>query len=189
MAVVALIALSGAVSAAEGEGPGRLVAYVCGVWPAKPRLDVQMMDDTPREKAMRDAIAAQLVAEGYGVTSDASTRVTFEIQLSRELDPIREGYLGKVQATNRDQEFQLHLWDNKGDSVLGGVQRPSGSTGPNTNRLTIYVQDKVTGQCLWRAEASHPMEGTNEIEAVRRLLPIVLRHLGKTVSFTAFSID
>ena len=105
------------------------------------------------------------------------------------LDPIRQGYLGKVQATNREQEFQLHLWDNNGDSVLGGVQRPSSATGPNTNRLTIYIQDKTSGQCLWRGEVSHPMEGNNEVEAVRRLLPVVLRHIGKSVPPTAFSID
>ena len=189
MTIAALVALSGAASAAEGDGPGRLAAFVCGVWPAKPRLDVQLMDDTARDKAVRDAIAAELRTEGYGVASDAPTRLTFEVELSRELDPIRQGYLGKVQATNRDQEFQLHLWDSKGDSVLGGVQRPAGSTGPNTNRLTLYVQDKATGQCLWRGEVIHPMEGTNEVQAVRRLLPIVLRHIGKTVPSTAFSID
>lgn len=189
MTIAALVAFSGTAGAAEGEGPGRLVAFVCGVWPAKPRLDVQLMDDTPREKAMRDAIAAELKTQGYGVASDAPTRLTFEMELSRELDPIRQGYLGKVQANNREQEFQLHLWDNTGDSVLGGVQRPAGSTGPNFNHLTVYVQEKTTGQCLWRAEVSHPMEGTNEVEAVRRLLPVVLRHIGKPVPPTAFSID
>ena len=189
MAAMGLVAFSGPAAAAEGEGPGRLTAFVCGVWPAKPRLDVQMMDDTPRESALRDAISAELKADGYSIASDATVRVTFDAEIRRTLDPIRQGYLGRVQANNREQEFQLHLWDNQGDSVIGGVQRPSGSTGPNVNHLTVYVQDKTTGQCLWRGEATHPMDGADEVAAVRRLLPFLLRYFGKTVPSTPFLAD
>jgi hypothetical protein len=189
IAVAALAALSGAALAAEGEGPGQLVAFACGTLPAKARVDVQMMDDTPRDKALRDAIAAELRAGGYPVAADAPVRVTFEAEIERDLDPTRQGYLGKLDSTNRRTEFQLNLWSSQGDSVLGGVQRPAGSTGPNVNHIVVSVNDKTNGKCLWRAEATHPMEGANEVESFRRIIPIVLRHMGQTVSPTAFSID
>jgi hypothetical protein len=189
IAVAAFFALSGAAPAAEGEGPGQLVAFACGVVPAQARLDVQLSDDTPREKALRDSVAAALKGEGYALAADAPVRVTFEAALARELDPARQGYLGKLDSTNRRTEFQLNLWSSQGDSVLGGVQRPAGSTGPNVNHLTVFVHDKTNGRCLWQGEAMHPMEGANEVEALRRLVPVVLRHFGKTVPQTAFSLD
>lgn len=189
IAVAALFALSGVAPAAEGEGPGQVVAFACGVVPTKARVDVQVMDDTPREKALRDSIAATLRGEGYALAPDAPVRVTFEAGIARTLDPIRKGYIGKVDATNRVQEFQLNLWSSEGDSVLGGVQRPAGTTGPNVNHLTIFVHEKSTGRCLWQGEATHPMEGGNEVEATRRLVPVVLKYFGKTVSLTAFSLD
>jgi hypothetical protein len=182
-------ALSGVAVAAEGEGDGQLVAFACGTLPAKTRLDVQMMDDTPREKALHDAIAAELRRSGYGVAADAPIRVTFEAELMRERDPTRQGYLGKLDSTNRRTEFELNLWSSQGDSVLGGVQRPGGVGGPNVNHLIVSVNDKSTGKCLWRGEATHPMEGTNEVGAVRLLVPFVLRHIGQTLPPTAFSID
>jgi hypothetical protein len=189
IAVAAFFALSGIAPAAEGEGPGQLVALACGVVPPKARLDVQLSDDTPREKALREAIAAALKGDGFAVATDAPVRVTFEAQINRVLDPTRKGYIGKVDATNRAQEFQLNLWSSEGDSVLGGVQRPAGSTGPNVNHLTVFVHDKANGRCLWQGEATHPMEGPNEVEALRRLVPVVLKHFGKTVPLTAFSLD
>jgi hypothetical protein len=188
MAMAALAACSGA-AAAEDEGAGHLVAFACGVLPAKTKVDVQMMDDTPREKAMRDAIAAQLRAGGYAVAADAPVRVTFEAEIERERDPARQGYLGKLDSTNRRTEFELNLWSSQGDSVLGGIQRPAGSAGPNVSHIIVSANDKANGKCLWRGEATHPMDGSDEVEAFRRIIPIVVRHMGQTVPLTAFSID
>ena len=183
-----LLAISCGAWAAEGEGDGQVVSFACGVLAPKSHVDVQAFDDTARDKALRDAIAAQLNRAGYVVAPDATVRVTFEAEIERERDPGRQGYIGKLKSTNRDTEFQLNLWSSQGDSVLGGVARPGGGTGPNTTHLTIYVHDKTNGKCLWQGEARHPMEGANEAEAARRLVPVVLGHFGKTIQPTAFSL-
>jgi hypothetical protein len=182
-------AFAGAARAAEGQGAGQLTSFACGVVAPKSRIDVQLMDDTPRDKAVRDAIAAELGREGYIIAADAPIRVTFEAEIARTLDQTRQGYLGKLNSTNRDTEFQLNLWSSKGDSVLGGVQRPNDNSGPNMIHLTIFAHDKANGRCLWQGEATHPMEGTSVPDAVKRILPAVLKHFGQTVGATAFSLD
>lgn len=189
VAVAVTFALAGGAWAAEGEGPGQLVSFACGVMPPKARLDVELMDDTPREKAVRDAIAAELARDGYAIAPDAPVRVTFQADVARTLDQARQGYLGKLNSTNRDTEFQLNLWSSQGDSVLGGVQRPSDNSGPNIIHLTVFAHDKSNGHCLWQGEATHPMEGTDVASSVKLILPAILKHFGQTIRPTAFSID
>lgn len=174
--------------AAEGDGPGQLVAFACGTMPEQAQLDVQLFDDTPREKALRDTIEGELTRDGYTVAAVGNIRVTFEGAMERDLDPSREGYLGQLRSTNRETEFRLNMWSSSGNSVIGGVQRP-GSAAPSFYKLTVFAHDKANGRCLWQGEARHPMEGNNEADIARRLVPVVLRHFGQTVQATAFSFD
>lgn len=184
-----LLVVSWGARAAEGEGPGQLVSMACGVVPPKSHVDVQASDDTARDKALRDAIAAELTRAGYVVAADATVRVTFDAEIERALDPSRQGYLGKLNSTNRDTTFELNLWTSSGDSVLGGVTTQGAATGPNMSHLTISAHDKTNGKCLWQGEARHPTEGGSEVEFARRLVPVVLGHFGKTLPATAFSLD
>jgi hypothetical protein len=182
------LALCGAAYAAEGEGPGQLVTFACGAVPERTRIDVQAFDDTPRDKAVRDEIARGLAGSGYTVAADGRVRVTFEGTLERDRDPAREGYLGRLDSNNQDTTFTLNMWSSQGDSVFGGPQR-QGTAAPSRYHLTVYVNDKTNGACLWRGEARHPLEGNNEAYTARRLVPVVLRHFGRTVQPTAFSLD
>jgi hypothetical protein len=188
MMVAALCALGGGALAAEGEGPGSLVAFACGTLPERSRVDVQLLDDTPSVVALRDAISRELARDGYTVAADGNVRVTFEGVIERDRDPTREGYLGQLRSTNRATEFTLNMWSSSGDSVIGGVQRP-GAAGASIYRLTVFVHDKTNGHCLWQGEARHPLEGNNELDTARRLVPVALRHLGHTVQPTAFALD
>ena len=54
---------------------------------------------------------------------------------------------------------------------------------------SMLVHDKSNGHCLWQGEARHPVEGADERDTARRLVPIVLGHLGKTLAPTPFSFD
>jgi hypothetical protein len=187
VAAVAL-ALSGIAYAAEGEGPGQLVTFACGAVPERSRIDVQALDDAPQDKAVRDEIARRLAGSGYTVAADGRVRVTFEGTLERDRDPTREGYLGKLDSNNRDTTFTLNMWSLQGDSIFGGPQR-QGAAAPSQYHLTVFVNDKTNGACLWRGEVRHPLEGNNEAYTARRLVPVVLRHFGRTVQPTAFSLD
>jgi hypothetical protein len=183
-----VLALAGSAFATEGEGPGQLVAFACGTVPARARVDVQLFDDTPREKALRETIARTLESGGYTISADGLVRVSFEGAIERERDPAREGHFGKLDATNRDTTFTLNMWSSQGDSLFGGPQRP-GATSPGFYRLIISVNDKTTGACLWRGEVRHPMEGQSEADTAQRLVPVALRHFGRSVQPTAFSLD
>jgi hypothetical protein len=183
-----LLAWGGVAVAAEGEGPGQLFAYACGKMPERPRFDVQLFDDTPREKAVRDAIAQGLASQGYAVAADGRVRITFDGAVERDRDPGREGHFGRLNSTNRETTFTLNMWSSQGDSVIGGAQRP-GAASPSFYRLTVYAHDKSNGACLWQGEVRHPLEGYSEADAARRLVPVALRHFGRAVQPTAFSLD
>jgi hypothetical protein len=183
-----VLAVAGGALAAEGEGAGQLVAFACGKMPERPRLDVQLFDDTPRDKAVRDAIAQGLARDGYTIAADGRVRVSFEGAMERDLDPGREGHFGRLNSTNRETTFTLNMWSSQGDSVIGGPQRP-GATAPSFYRLAVFVHDKTNGACLWQGEARHPLEGHSEADIARRLVPVTLRHFGRTVPPTAFALD
>ena len=189
-AVCAVLALAPAARAAEGEGPGQIVAFACGSVPPRGGIDVQVFDDAPVELALRDAIARELGRMGYTVAADAPLRLTFEGGMERELDARREARLGELQKSNNELTMRLNMWSSSGDSVIGGVRRadPSG-TDPSVYRLAVFVHDKANGRCLWQGAAAHPVEGQNEEVTARRLVPVALRRLGQTVQPTPFAFD
>jgi hypothetical protein len=189
-AVCAALALAPGAQAAEGEGPGQIVAFACGTVPERARIDVQTFDDAPAEAALREAIARELGRKGYTVAVDAPLRLTFDGGIERALDARREARLGELQKSNNEVTMRLNMWSSSGDSVLGGVKRagPSGSD-PSVYRLLVFVHDKANGRCLWQGEAAHPVEGQNEDVTARRLVPVALRRLGQTVQPTPFAFD
>jgi hypothetical protein len=178
--------------AQEGEAAppaeGMLVAFACGTMDRQAAIDVEALDDTPAQMTLRKVIADELARHGFRVAGDARQRLTFEGGISREFTEQGRHTVGELQSNNDITEFRLNMWSSRGDSVLGGVQDFIPANDPNQYRLTIFVHDRSNGKCLWQGEARHTVADHDAPGTARRLVPMLLDDLGKTVNATPFTL-
>ncbi len=167
---------------------GVLVAFACGTMTKQAPIEVEALDDTAAQIALRDAIAGDLKRHGYTIAGNARLRLTFEGGISRERREDGRHTIGELQSNNDDTTFRLNMWSSRSDSVLGGIKDFVPENDPNRYRLVIFVHDRSNGQCLWQGEARHTVIDHDPAATARKLVPVLLGDLGKTVKATPFSL-
>lgn len=173
---------------AAAAGAGRVVAFACGAFQPNSPIEVEALDDTPSQLALRKAIARALAQRGFTVTADAKQRLTFEDGMSRDLTGSGRRPLGELDANNDTATFRLNMWSSQGNSVLGGGNTDVPAGQANEYRLSLFVHDRSNGRCLWQGEARHAVVGNDGLATARKLVPVLLDRLGRTVKPTAFEL-
>jgi hypothetical protein len=187
--MLALAAFEPARAADEETGDGVLIAFACGVVPRNVPVEVQPPDDTPAQTALRDVVVAELRRSGIAVAAGAPVRVTFEGGMERDLASRGVPRYGEITGHNDRFELRFRLWSSSEDSVIGGRRDEADRPQANRYRLGIFINDRTNGRCLWQGEALHDVEGADETVTARRMVPVLLRHLGQTVRQRAFTLD
>ncbi len=167
---------------------GMVVAFACGTVAPGAAFDVEALDDTPAQTKLRDTIAADLARRGYRVASGAPLTLTFEGGISRTRVEQGRHTVGSLNSNNDVTEFRLNMWSSEKDSVFGGLKDFIPGNDPNLYRLAIFVHDRADGKCMWQGEARHAVVGNNAAATARKLVPVVLRRLGKTAKVTPFTL-
>ncbi len=188
LAAAAFVAPAWAQGDAPAQSGGVMVAFSCGTLPAQAAIEVEALDDTPSQMALRKAIADDLARRGYRVADGAPLTLTFEGGLSRERREQGQHSVGSLQSNNDVTEFRLNMWSSQGDSVFGGLKDFIAPNDPNLYRLAIFVHDRSDGKCLWQGEARHDVVRNDANGTAEKLVPVLLRRLGKTVKATTFDL-
>lgn len=191
-ALVLALALGASAAQAQDNGApqpkGVVVAFACGTLAPGASIDVEALDDTRAQLALQKTIAAELVRRGYRVADGADFTLTFEGGLTRTRPEIGQHAVGSLQSNNDVTEFRLNMWSSEGDSVFGGLKDFIPENDPNLYRLAIFVHDRSNGRCLWQGEARHDVVDNDAAATARKMVPVVLRRLGKTVKAARFAL-
>ena len=83
----------------------------------------------------------------------------------------------------------MNLWSNRKDSVIGGRKDTVLSRGLNELHVAIEIHDKSNGQCMWQGQAKLDLDGQDEFSTTRRIIPLLVAVLGKTVRAEPLKLD
>jgi len=153
--------------------------------PSATSIVVRPWDNSDENMNTARLIEAQLRHLGYKISPQANFTLSFESKSS----------LGKWSSSSRntsvelkaessaaggeDAEVRLNLFS----SSKGGMLNPSITPGENIlSKVSLEITlDQKNGPRLWQGEAIAGVHQTDTASVARRLTPVLLDHLGKTV--------
>jgi len=181
----ALAVLSSQPAAAEGYVKG----FVCSDMPKPLDVQVELLDDAEPMLELRKALLAALEKRNARVSGGARLLLTLEAEASHQ-DVRRKGrdLFEIYDSTDEDTRFRMNLWSNRRDSVLGGRKDVVDRQGSDEIRVSITINDKTNGRCMWRGEAVHDTAGRDQWDVAEKLLPYVVEAIGRTVAHRVIEI-
>ncbi|MDA0653615.1 MAG: hypothetical protein O3C49_10115 [Proteobacteria bacterium] len=186
---------------AQGQTPdtptSRMNALSCEPLPAPLETDVQILDNAERFVAFKAQFEKELRSRGVKLSSTAPLIATLDIRTVREFqsetkDPLFEKHAGQ-DSSNIGQDSTIfmrgNVFSNRGKSILGGAQGRSEKFSLNQLQVSVSINDRTNGRCLWQGEILHDLHGDDDPDAVTpKTFPFLARALGKPVRNRALTI-
>ncbi len=191
MRLIACVAFVWAILLPASAGAqGSLQSFRCGEIPAGSVLDVQTLQDTPEMLKLRTAVVETLTKGGFGISDDAPLRLIIDRteplvpRPDRPVGPpdgdgIGRGAPGDIESLGN----QLDTLRRK-ESAKRNISRGSADI-----RITMIVNEKWGGRCLWQGDARHPRgEDEDYWKIAERLAVRLARSLGKQLDNVPFTV-
>lgn len=168
----------------------RINAFACETLPDPLQIDVQVLDDSKQNLTYAGQFANALQARGITVARTAPTTAILEVKTVREFQAAPKGTLfdkrSDPASTGISGESDIsvpgNIWSNRASSIFGGPKGPSDKLAVNQLRLSVTLNRRADGHCLWQGEALHELHGDDNPDAVaEKLIPALVRSLGQTV--------
>lgn len=194
---LALIAASPAF-AANDDASGHFVAFACGKLPTPLAVELVVPDDTKDNVKLGQTLDELLRKDGVGVAKTAVVKLTLETEVVREAERHRAHDLGEIRRRpvsdpnlidQTETDIRMNLWSSRQDSVLTGRQDEVLSEGVDELRLTVRMNDKSNGRCLWQGEIVYPLKGSDPWRAAEELLPTMTAAFGRTMQNVPVTIE
>lgn len=176
---------------------GYLTAFACEPITRPLQVNSQVMDNTAENVRLHRLLLKSLARSGVLVRRDAAHSLSLDIQLVREaarrkpgdLVDVRVGETEEIQGREGFAKFHMNIWSNARDSVIGG--RRNTIEGQMVDRLSISVtiNSRRDGRCLWRGEAVQNLDGRNANRAGDQMIPILVNAIGTSASQKPIDID
>jgi len=153
--------------------------------PVNAAVVVKPWDNSDENLRTARIIESQLQSLGYTLSPKAKLTLSFETKKAlgkwsgESKNNSVEFKAESSTATGKEAEVRLNLFS----SSEGGILNPSRKHGENTlTKMSLEITlDQQNGPRLWQGEAFAGIHQTDSGALVRRLTPLLLDQLGKTV--------
>jgi hypothetical protein len=176
----------------------RLNAVSCEPLPAPLQTEVIILDDTDQIIAFRKLFEEKLLAKGVAISKTAPTIATLDIKIEREIpvaprgDPSDLGRSEENRGIGREAtgSGQGNVWSTKDTSLFGGPKEQSNRLSLNQLQISVDINRRDDGRCLWQGKVLHDFHGDEDANALTaKILPVLAQSLGKTISDRKLIID
>jgi hypothetical protein len=188
--ILALTTGAGAYGQSAKAPTSRLNAYSCEALPDPLQVDVQLLDDSERNVALGKLFTKALQDRGVVVSKTAPTTAILEVRTVREFQGSPKASVFEKgsdrELTRKEQEgaVSMHgnIWSNREGSLLGGPKDPPTKFSLNRLGISVTLNRRADGRCLWQGEVLHDLQSTEDPDLLaRKLVPFLARAVGKSV--------
>lgn len=161
---------------------GRINAFICEKLPQASIVDVQMLDDAPRYRQLREKFITELREDGIGVKTGAPLTLTIDLKTVRDSQSSDQHGVGELRL-GRDGGVSLRgkLWSNSADSVLGGRNKSSRGYDTTLLLITASLNRRDDNRCIWQGELIHDLKGEDPDRTAYQFMAPLAEAIGKTV--------
>jgi hypothetical protein len=169
----------------------RISTFACGEYSDGHAIDVQVADDTAPMLRIRDGVVAALKKRNSEVSEDASWALDIDATTIRRSAKHKGPTLGSVDdgLPEDDVNIRMNLWSTRDDSLIGGRKDEIVSARRDEVRVSITINDKTNGKCLWRGEAVYDTTGRDQWEIAVKVAEILIGTVGQAISNRPLEID
>ena len=185
-----IVAFSLFLPAAAMAEDGAINAFACEPMPQDRRFEVVLLDDADPMLKVRDALLEAMRDNGMTADPGAPLKLTLEVGLTREPPQRKPRDLGSIRdATGEDLEVRMNVWSNRQDSIVGGRRDDTLTEARDDVRVMISINAKSDGHCLWQGEATHDTDGRDHWALAEKIVPQLVRRIGRTVDRVLLDIE
>jgi len=169
---------------------GNLSAYACGEFAAGKPLDVQVDNDPAQMEKIRTTVINALRDRKTAVSDDAPWVLAIRTEAIREGVRRKGRDLGTVRdGSSENVNVRMNVWSNRKDSIIGG-RKTDVIAGPiDEVWVTISINDKASGKCIWRGEARHDSIGQDQWEISEKVSLVLIGAMGEATRDRSFEVD
>jgi hypothetical protein len=177
---IAILASFPAAAQSETEEAGLLHAYACEKLVSPSKIDIQLLDDTPRNVQLKNKLKELLVEGGNEATAKAPLVLTLDIKTVRELPGQKKQRLTRLRFGG-GVSVRGKIWSNSKDSLLGGRKKSSRPSAVDMLEMTVNINRRNDGRCIWQGQILYDLRGRDPERVAAQLIPILARAMGKTI--------
>lgn len=190
---------------AAAPAEGYLNAFACGKLDRPLRVEVELLDNTEDNMRLRDAFVERLAKSGARIEPGAALILSLDIETVREgrirrpsdlvdvyvgiggpdpnADPLnRNPDSGSTSIDDSEARVRMNIWSNRRDSVIGGRRDKAEGDMVDQLHVTIDVNRRADGVCLWRGHAIHNLDGGDPRTIGAALMRYLAGYVGKPAS-------
>ncbi|MPY71244.1 MAG: hypothetical protein GEU92_14280 [Alphaproteobacteria bacterium] len=197
---------------AEAPAEGYFNAFACEKIDRPLRVAVELLDNTEDNMRLRDVFVERLSKSGARVEPGAALILSLDIETVREgrirkpsdlvdvyvgmggpdpnADPLnRQPDSGSTSIDDSEARVRMNIWSNRRDSVIGGPRRKAEGDVVDQLHVTININSRTDGTCLWRGDAIHNLDGGEPRTIGAALMRYLVAQIGKPASRQPIRLD
>ncbi len=196
--LIFVFALAPSLPALPADAPdGYLTAFACEPLAKPLRVSSTIQDNTDENIRLHALLVKRLADNDITVGPDAKLTMSFDVRRVREAARRKPGDLIDVRVGEDEErigqegfaKIHMNIWSNARDSVLGGRRDTLESALVDRLRISVAINSKADGRCLWRGEVVQNLDGRDARRTATRMIPILADSVGSAVSQKPIDID
>ncbi len=196
--LIFVLALAPSLPALPADPPaGYLTAFVCEPVAKPLRVSSTILDNTDENIRLHGLLLKRLAANHVTVGPDAALTMSFDVRRVREAARRKPGDMIDVRVGEDEErigqegfaKIHMNIWSNARDSVLGGRRDTLESALVDRLRISVTINSKADGRCVWRGEVVQNLDGRDARRTATRMIPILADSVGSAVSQKPIDID
>ncbi len=193
-----MLAMVPSLPALPAEAPdGYVTAFVCEKLTTPLHVASRIQDNTDENIRLHRLLVKRLARNGITEGADAPLTLSFDVQRVREAARRKPGDMVSVRVGEDEERIgqegfakvHMNIWSNTQDSVLGGRRNTLESALIDRLRISIRINSKADGRCLWRGEVVQNLDGRDPARTADQMVPILADSVGKALSQKPIDID
>lgn len=191
LVLAAILAVSSLASAADG----MVNSVAFDPVPRGARLTVETYDDSEHTVILERDFTDAIRRAGYVTEDNAPLAFTFEIRNvigawstgDRRHIFSFETQRGSDGGGDRT-EARVNVFNSTSGGLLNKGQSETSIATPSSYRIDVTVEDKKAGRTLWQGWTVADLTGADHIELTRRMVPVLVEAIGKTLRQETFPL-
>ena len=187
-----LLILSAPVPATAADGVLSAVSYQ--PLPPSLRVEVRTFDDSDANLEIQQEFERALRAKGVTISDDAPLVFNFEVSdqlgmLSRSGDRYVFSFeTSGGRGGGENTEARVNVFNSQSGGLLNKGAGQGRVSKPSVYRMDVNIEDRSSGKRLWEAWAEADLIAGNNRDLTRRMVPVIVQHIGGTAKSESFKV-